>query len=300
MKTTCRLVSVICGIALGVAGCGVHPSAPLPPPSDACTGLVIQGTLHDSLTGQPVTLVRAMLESGTQLSPAPLYLFAPVQQVGTDGKGAFKVCAKTLVNPSALVIVALDAEGNAYPPVITTVSGAADLGSIPMGGCAGTCGFEGSQQTTAPATLHGNITSTPGTASGSVLALYSTLALDGSTAADGSPNLWGVAIPSLYALQGDSFTTTAGGCVGASGNCAAYTLTLPSQNPLIPETISGHPGYVQQVGSPVYMMYAASTSLPACLPSLVVTALQQDGESPLLANPGAKLTAADLAFTHCE
>jgi hypothetical protein len=280
-----------------MTGCTTPPASPNQPASDACTGaVVITGTLQDSLTHQPVSQGWAVLESGSELSVTPAYNFYPAQKVATDAQGGFRLCAQTLASPSALVAVALDSAGMAYPPFVAPVSATTSFGAIPMGGCAGVCAFPGEQQTSAPATITGAITTTPIAKTGTVVPQDAMPALDGSKAANGDSNLWSLAIPNFNASQANTFSTASGACAGTVPFCAAYTFALPSQNPV--RLVNG--GYVQGVGAPIYSIYAVPDGSPSCIPSSVLTILQQDGSSLLTANPGSQITASTLAFSLCQ
>ncbi|MFZ0743364.1 MAG: hypothetical protein WAM85_03115 [Terracidiphilus sp.] len=296
MKSIGRALLFACLLWLGLSGCGGKSSAPNPPVSDVCTGFAISGTLKDSLTNQPVAQGWAVLESGTELSLTPVYEFYPTKKVATDVHGGFSVCAQAVPNPSAIVLAALDSTGNAYPPFVASVSGATDLGTIQMGGCAGLCGLEGQQQTTAPATITGVITSAPVATAGTVVPQIAMEALDGSKAPNGMPNLWAIAIPSLNPSQNLTFNTTAGTCGGNAPFCATYTFTLPSQSPLSP----ANGGSVQAAVPPIYLIYAADNSTSSCSQPTAIASFQQDGTSFLIASPGAQLSAANMNFTGCH
>lgn len=284
-----------------LAGCGGHSTTLVNPPPETCSGQKITGTLVDSLTKQPVTQAWAVLETGSPLvASGPLYDFYPAQAVSPDGKGAFSICAQSVPAPSAVVIVALDAGGNAYPPFVSAVRGAKDFGSIPMGGCTGMCGFEGSQQTSAPATITGTITSAPVAKAGTVVAQYAMSALDGSRTTNGLVNLWALAMPAFSSTQTVAFTTAPGQCPDNAPFCTAYTFTLPSQKPIQPAVVSGIPGYIQEAGAPLYLIFAAPDGTLSCTPPWGETALQADLASLLTAAPGARLTASTMAFSGCH
>jgi hypothetical protein len=265
MKTACSFVLITGTLLICLVGCGggsTSTSLPPPPQSNECTGVVFTGILHDSLTGQPVSQGWAIFESGTQLSVTSLYTFSATQKVATDGKGEFRLCTSVVPNPSVLILEALDSAGMVYPPFIAPVIGAADLGTIPMGGCALLCGFEGSQQTTSPATISGVITSAPIAKTGSIAPHYPVAALDGSKSKDGSPNLWNLAMPIFDSSEASAFSTSPGACDGLAPNCATYTFRVPSQNPIW--RVSG--GTLQQLaGRPAYMIYAVPDG-SSCVP----------------------------------
>ena len=279
-----------------MAGCGGNSTSSVPPTSDACTGLAITGVLQDSLTSQPVAQGVAVLEAGTQLSGTSIYDFYPTQQGATDAHGAFTLCLAAIANPSAIVLEALDSTGKAYPPFIASISGAADLGTILMGGCRITCGFDGQQQTSLPATLKGVITSSPIAKTGTVVPQYAVTALDGSKSKSGYPNLWSLALPLFTSSATTTFGTTAGTCAGTIPFCTNYSFTVPSQEPT--QLVNGV--YVQGAAVPYYLIYAVPDGPGLCSPPSQLTIFQQDGTSLLAGNPGAQITVAEIDFTRCE
>ncbi len=165
----------------------------------------------------------------------------------------------------------MDSSGRAYPPYVTAVSGAASLGTVAMGGCAGMCGFAGEQQTSAPATITGVITSAPIAVAGTVAPQFAMQALDGSKAADGTQNLWALALPVFNASPVLAFSTTTGACAGVAPYCSTYTLPVPSQSPLWP--VNG--GTVQAAVTSIYIIYVAPGSISACTPSFSFSAFQR-------------------------
>ena len=148
MKTAGRVLLLVTALWLGLAGCGGSssssgsPGGGQPAPQ-ACSGLAIKGTMVDSLTGQPVTQGWAVLESGTQLLATAVFNFAPLQRVSAGTKGDFELCVATISSPSAVVLVALDSAGKAYPPFVSAVSGATDLGTVRDGGLHGNLRLRG-------------------------------------------------------------------------------------------------------------------------------------------------------------
>lgn len=290
MKHSRRSALFVCISWIFLAGCGGKSTPPNPPITNACTGVVISGTMQDSLTGQPVSQGWAVLESGIQLLATPVFNFSQSQKVTSDVHGAFSLCSPPVPQPSAIVLVALDPSGKTYPAFVAPVSGATDLGTIPMGGCRLLCGFEGQQQTSSPVIITGTITSAPIAKTGSVMAQYAMNALDGSK------NLWNFSIPALDPAQSNTFGTTPSVCAGSAPFCAAYTLTLPSQKPV--QRVTG--GYLQQAGAPTYSIYAVADGPLSCTPSSGHAFFQQDGKSFLTGVPGDQLSAADIAFTRCQ
>jgi hypothetical protein len=336
MRNLWKLTSSAYVMSFFAAGCGGHTPLPVMPPGNGgCSGSVISGTMQDSLTHQPVAQGWAALETGTPLvepgeTPVTIYTFSQTQTVASDAQGAFSLCSSALAAPAVVVLVALDASGNAYPAFVSSVTGATDLGTVAMGGCTLTCGLEGQQQTSAPATISGTVTSTPAAEAGTVAAQYSLHALDGSSnlwsvavlpldpaqsgafataaeagtvaaqyslhALDGSSNLWSVAVLPLDPAQSGAFATAAGACPQSAPDCASYQFTLPSQSPV--ELVNG--GLQQAAVSPFYVIYASLTTPSACTERFALTDFQQDGTYFLSGTRGAQLTAATIGFNGCK
>ncbi len=294
MKTAHRTILLTCLAWLGLSGCG--GKSPSASGSSGCSGVVISGTLQDSLTHQPVAQGTAVLEARTELGTTPAYEFYPTTKAATDAAGTFSLCTPSIAAPSAVVIEAMDSTGKAYPPFVAPVSGATALGVIPMGGCTVICGLDGQQETSSPATITGAITSAPTAIVGTVTPQFALEALDGSKSANGTPNLWAIAIPSLNAAQSFAFQTAAGTCAASAAFCGTYRFTLPSQSPVW--RVSG--GTLQPTVAPTYLIYATADSTADCNPSSAVTIYQADGASLLTANPGAQLSAATLSFSGCH
>jgi hypothetical protein len=280
-------ILAICIIWTCLVGCGVTSRSPNPPNGNACAGIIITGTLQDSLTNRPVAQGWAVLESGAQISGTKLYTFSTIKQIATDAGGKFRLCSTTVSSPLTVVTIALDSSNNAYPPFVAPVSGTIDLGTIPMGGCHEKCGFEGQQQTSPAATIMGMITTTPTAKTGTVVPEYSMNALDGSN------NLWNLTMPVFNTSQSFSFTTALTGCTREVPFCAPYTFVVPSQKPVW----AVKDGYMQGTGAPVYSIYATA---PSCTPPSAFSSFQQDGNSPLLGAPGVKLSAATINFSACK
>ena len=297
MKSTWKATLLVCLVWICLAGCGGNSSSPAAPPGSGCSGVVISGTLLDSLTSQPVAQGMAILESGTELGTTPVYDFYPTREVATDVHGGFSLCGQTLTHPSAIVLESTDSGGKAYPPFIATVSGTAKLGTILMGGCTLTCGFfQGEQQTATPATITGVIASAPIAVAGTVVAEYAMQALDGSKAADGSPNLWALALPVFTASPVATFSTTTGACAGVGPFCSTYTFPVPAQSPLW--SVTG--GTIQAAVAPTYLIFAVPGNQATCSPPVALSAFQTDGKSRLTATPGAQLTAQSISFATCH
>jgi hypothetical protein len=276
---------------LSVSGCGGGGSvSPKPPTGGACTGVALSGVLQDSLTAKPVQEGWATLESGTLVPGTKIYNFATIQQTTTDSSGKFSPCADVVSTPYALLFTALDSAAKAYPPLVAPISKTANLGVIPMGGCREDCGLEGQQQTSLPAAFKGVITSVPVSASGTLLFQYA------MNAPDASGNLWNLAMPLLGGGENLGFTTNSVGCVPSTPSCAAYSLSLPSQNAVF----SAKAGYSQQAGFAFYSVLASITGAATCTPSSVLVSLQQDGKTPLQGTPGAELTVAPISFVGCH
>ena len=284
------LIFVAAAFYPSLLGCGSGSSSVTAPNGDACTGISIAGVLQDSLTNQPVQQGWAFIETGTQIPATKLYNFALNQQATVDQSGKFSFCLTTISAPSALVLTALDSSGKAYPPFVTPITQAVNMGTIPMGGCRVDCDFEGQQQTSLPATVKGVITTSPISMRGTLLLQYA------MNSPDQSSSIWNLEILAFYTEKSFTFSTDSSGCAQSIQFCAAYSFSLPSQNAVYP--VKG--GYSQQTGSPYYSALASIATPPICVPSSVLISVQQDGKSPLQGTPGADLTAAPINFSNCQ
>jgi len=295
MTRICRVVFHISLASIFLAGCGGTSHLSTTPQTNVCSGAMLSGTLHDSLTAQPVAQGTAILESGTELGSLPAYNFFPTQSTTTDVQGRFSLCTQAISYPSVVVLEAMDASGKAYPPYLAQVSAAADLGTNAMGGCTGTCGLLGEQQTAMPATITGVINSSSVAVAGTVVPLYAMAALDGSKSTDGFENEWSIALPLFPGPSAPAFSTIAGTC-GTAAFCSTYTLSVPAQSPVYP--FNG--GTIEHATVPIYLIYAAPGNAAACTPTSAFAAMQTDGVSLLTATPGSQLTAITISLTNCH
>jgi hypothetical protein len=273
-------------------GCGGGVStSPVISTGQSCSGISVTGTLRDSLTNQPVSQGWAALEAGAGTSiSSPAVTFSPTQTVASGSTGAFQLCTPALTQPAVVVVDALDATGQAYPAFVTQVSATTDLGIILMGGCTLVCDIgDGQQQVSVPASIQGQVTSTPNTLAGYVTPQLALNALDGSG------SIWALFVPPLNTLESDVFSTAASACTGQNQWCSAFTFMLPSQNPVTPSK----GGYSQQAGVPGYQIYAVSTNPSSCAETSIVSLLSTSG-GPLLGSPGVTLTAQPINFTGCH
>lgn len=249
--------------------------------------------MTDSITLQPVAHALAVLESGSPSLVPGSYNFAVVQASPADSAGVFHLCVPALVQPAVVVLVAMDATGKTYPPFLSPVTATLDLGSVPMGGCSTICGgFPLPVQTAAPATISGEITTTPTAEKGVVIPQF-VINAPGSTR-----NFYSLLMPTLNPAELNTFSTAPGACPGNAPFCAAYTFTLPSQSPV--QRVPGTRNTIALTGSPGYLMYATISPTSACKEALALTIQQKDSSGFLTGAPGAQITAADLNFTGCH
>ncbi len=296
MKAFCRAVVLVWVACIFPSGCGSNSKPISAPPGNSCSGAALSGTMRDSLTHQPITQGMAILESGTQLGVPSIYSFAPMQQVGTNAQGEFSLCAQSLPSPSVLVLQATDPGGKAYPPYVTAVTMAADLGIVSMGGCTGVCGLAGEQQTAKPATITGVVTSSPIGITGTLIPQYVMNALDGSKTPDGHSNLWALAMPVFGASPILTFSSAPGDCGGTEPFCFAYTFSVPAQSPFYP--IDG--GTMGMAAPPGYLIHSVPTASFVCTPPLADASFQSDGKSFLVTTEGAQLIAQTIDFANCR
>jgi hypothetical protein len=285
-----KTLAIFCTFFACLAGCGGN--APLAPiKSQSCTGIGVSGVLHDSLTNLPVAKGRVAIESAESSISASTVSFSRPQTVISDATGAFQVCSTSATQPTVVVVAAQDSSGKAYPPLVEPISATTNLGTIPLGGCTLICGLDNQQQTSAPAVIKGEITSSPVSNGGYVAPKYAMKALDGSTA-----TIWNVSFPDLNDGQSYAFSTAANGCADQTQFCAAYTFLLPSQNAMTPTK----GGYLQGNGAPVYSILADSANSSTCTASAISAYFEKDDKTALTGSPGAQLSAQDIVFSGCH
>jgi hypothetical protein len=286
-----RTITSLCTFFLCLMGCGGGGVPSAPPKSQVCTGIAVAGVLHDSLTNLPVAKGWVAIESAVPPLSASTVSFSQPQTVLSDVTGAFQACTTSASQPMVVVIVAQDSAGNAYPPFVEQISTTTNLGTIPMGGCTVICGLDNQKQTSAPAVIKGEITSSPVSNDGSVVPKYAMKSLDGSTA-----TIWNVSFPKLNDGQSYTFSTVANGCSDQMQFCAVYTFLLPSQNAVTPTK----GGYRRSNGAPVYSVLAESANSSTCTPASISTYFEKDGKTALTGSPGAQLSAQDIMFSGCH
>lgn len=282
------LGTFLCALLTGGCGNGGGQGALThPPPTPSCTGATLSGKMLDSLTGKPVFSGISSVQAGSQLGTTNSYTFVEVDRAPSGADGSFSVCASLPSGPSAVVLVASDSAGNAYPPFVSAIKGSTDLGRIAMGGCTLVCAPDLEAQTSKPATISGSITSSPTPVSGRVQAEFVVQALDGATA------LWSLAVPTASGND-DKYVTASGSCAVGASACSIYSFSVPSQNPVRHLAT----GDSQQLVTPTYLLYADTSS--SCVPPFSLSAFQLDGKSFLTADPGANLNAKTVAFASCH
>lgn len=272
--------------------CGGTPGttdAARPSTANVCNGIIVRGTLLDSMTNAPVSRASVAIETGTQRSITPVFDFSVQQSAAASTDGTFRVCANAPTAPTVVVVTAVDANGNAYPPFVSAITSSTNLGTVLMGSCRGTCGFVGQQQTSAPATIEGIVTTSPIAKTGRIVPQFPMDALDGTR------NIWGLAMPTFNG-QAITFATASGACVGGAPYCTTYLFVVPSQQPM---TRDANGGYSQYSAPPNYAMYALTDGSPSCTPPFALAVSQADG-AMLTATAGVHLSATTLQFTNCQ
>lgn len=292
MSYCLRTFASICVLFLCLMGCG-GGGAPVAPPKSqdqGCTGIAVAGILHDSLTNLPVERGWVAIESAAAPPSASEVYFSQSQTAVSDATGAFQVCSTSTTQPMVVVIVAQDSAGNAYPPFVEQISMTTNLGTIPMGGCTLLCGLDNQQQTSVPAVINGEITSSPVVIDGYVFPYYAMKSLDGATA-----TIWNVTFPNLSDRQLYMFSTSANGCSEQTQFCAGYTFIVPSQNAV---TLTKD-GYLQSADAPGYSVLTKSSN-SSCTATTMSTYFEKDGKTPLTGSPGSQLSAQNIMFSGCH
>ncbi len=286
-----RILIVLLGCtSCFIAGCGrqeITPNAPLP--SQACSGLRIQGALKDSLTGSPPTRATAALEMSRTQEAVKTYQFSITAQTAAESDGTFRLCAdQSTGGPVSLVIVAEDISGNLYPPVVESVQASRNLGSIQIGGCTLKC-LDQQQQTETPSTIRGQVDNASSAVTGIAQPFYALTTVDGSNA------IWNLPIPQLDA-SGTAFNTNVTTCNlnGQATPCNSYHLVVPAQSP----SQLSQDRYVQLTRTPAYSVGISPDASYKCATSSLQVFFQNGG-SPLIAEPGGNLVAASASL-HCD
>ena len=250
------------------------------------TSASISGTVHDSVTGQPIvggnTVVALEQRDANNVDRV-------IMETIAGANGGFVFCPVP-AGTYDIVVTAINAAGTAYAAtVITGVQPGNSLGNIPLTPAA------------LPALVKGQITSSTGAAA--TVADISLSALQQITV--GTTN---VMITTPLAQQSSATATlvTAPGTCPANTDCVSYTLSVPAANPSVGAfvTTGTQTPAAPPAGTVNYTMDAAafvpgSAGVADCNPSTLQTS-QTSTNTPLTATAATTLTAATLAFTGCQ
>ncbi len=304
-------MAVGCGTS-GVPIAGTSGAEPAQPVPQACT-IPITGVMRDTLTGKPIAGGLAVLETGTPQVVAGFVTrvvnFTEITWTMSDAGGAFRLCTPGPVStPAVVVLLALDARGNEYPPFVVGAADTLDLQAIGLGECFFVCDPTlGMMPNLAPAVLEGAVTTAPGARAGLVMAQT------GIPPLDGSQTVWSITIPGLGVGETNAFQTAPQTGPGAcTGLCAPYRFTVPAREPIVQTgkqaTFTGptsglppSPGSgleTQERGETLYGIYATA---PGCkFPFSAAVPVASDGHSFVPVTPGAVIKVQDAPFMECN
>ena len=107
----------------------------------ACAGMLVQGSLRDSLSGLPIINAEVVVEHGAKVLFSNMYSFTADPPSLVDSEGGFRICTSSASLPAVLLVEATDPSGNDYPPFLKSLSSSANVGPIRIGGCTLICGL---------------------------------------------------------------------------------------------------------------------------------------------------------------
>lgn len=276
---------------------------------NACASVVVQGNgqfrlkpvLHagevsvntSSISGKVVdSVTKSVISGGTVVVALEAVdstgVARVVMETIPDGAGNFVFCP---VPPGTYIVVAVAVDGNgvAYAPTITTgVQPGNALGQVPV--------IAQVAPNTAAGSITGQITSANAANTGTSIDV--SLAALESASISGSNVL--VTIPDT-ATSSATLSLATGTDVSCPANtqCATYSVDLPVTLPNIGAFATGGATYAQASGAATYTMDAlafvpASGGTATCSPS------EQKSPTPLAVTSGATTNAPALAFTGCQ
>lgn len=256
------------------------------------TSSSINGTIVDSVTGQPISGGRTVVALEQKDSAG---IYRVIMETVTDPSGAFSFCP---VAAGTYDIVAAAVSGTQVTYAATVIAGVQPgntLGLVPLVAQTGT--------STAPGVITGQVTTSTGT-----VATAADISLS-ALQSIGSGTLVTVPLAGQSAAAAN-LTTAAGTSCPTNTDCAAYTLSVPASNPSIGVFAAGTS---QKPAAPVagpvagpvnYTIDALAfttvgTGTPNCSPSEMQTS-STTTNTTLTVTSGQSSTAATLAFSGCQ
>jgi hypothetical protein len=255
------------------------------------TSSSINGTIVDSVSGQPITvgdtIVALEQKDGSGVDRV-------IMETTTDGTGAFVFCP---VAAGSYDVVAVSSNGTLITygaTIVTGVQPGNSLGTVPLIAQAGTV--------MAPASITGLITTSTG---GVGIAVDISLSVLQPVLENGTTVL--VTIPlAAQSSATASVSTAASASCPAKTDCASYTLSVPAANPSLGTfSTSGVQKPAAPASGAVNYTVDAIAFVPGgggaldCSPSELQTSSDINNAS-LVVTAGTSVTAATLAFTGCQ
>lgn len=252
------------------------------------TSSSINGTIADSVTGQPISGGTTVVALEQKDSAG---IDRVIMETVTDPSGAFSFCP---VAAGTYDIVAAAVSGSQVSYAVTVIAGVQPgntLGLVPLVAQTGT--------STAPSVITGQITTS--TATAATAADISLSALQPI----GSGTLVTVPLAGQSAAAAN-LTTAAGTSCPTNTDCATYTLSVPALNPSIGVFAAGtsQKPAAPAAGPVNYAVDALAfttdgTGTPNCSPSEMQTSTTTTNTT-LTVTSGQSSTAGTLAFSGCQ
>ena len=253
------------------------------------TSQSINGTLVDSVTGQPVPGATGIVALEARDANG---IDRMVMQATMAANGTFVFCPVPAGTYDVVAVIEASSGTVAYSATITT--------GVQPGHTLGKVGMVAS---TAPGFITGTVTtvgSSGGIPENITLSALEPMTLDGANVS--------VTIP-LVQQHGTvlQLPTISDSSCPSGTDCIAppYDIALPAALPFAGAWAASGTTYTQISGSLSYTIDAqafqpASSSTPTCSPSEKKASVQTDGVTPLNPASGATVTAKTIAFTGCQ
>jgi hypothetical protein len=249
--------------------------------AQSINGTIVNGTNSQPITGRVVVALEQKDTNGTD---------RVVMETVPDALGHFVFCPVP-AGTYDVVAVAIDSNGNAFAPTVTTgLQPGNAAGNIPL--------FPQQAISQAAAIITGTITTSTGSAGTSADVSVSAAQQVASTL---------VTIP--LATQSASailLTTTTGSSCPTQTFCGTYALSVPAANATVGAFSTSGTTYTQNITNPVGYIVDALASVPSsggkpnCAQPELTTNKLQDGIAPLNVFAGGTVTASVLSFTGCQ
>jgi hypothetical protein len=254
----------------------------------------INGTLVDSVTGQPVPGATGVVALEAKDANG---IDRVIMQTTVAANGGFAFCPVPAGTYDVVAVIEASSGTVAYAATITTgVQPGNALGKIPM------------LAQTSPNAMPGFISGTVTTvgASGAIPEDITLSVLEPMTLGGSNVEVTVPLVQQLAAVLPPLPTVSDASCP-SNTDCIAppYNLALPVALPFVGAFSTSGATYTQITGNLDYTVDAAasqpaSSSTPTCSPSELTTSVETDGVTLLSPASGATVTAHTIAFTGCQ